>query len=309
MPTKRSLEFVDLTGDDNVEPPAQVQRQTHAPSDHGSAEPTQRDVWPELDEEGAADDIIFAGLDGQDNSVFSFQLYGILDTKIVGVQYYRGLANPGEYVILRRQPSNQYDSNAICVENVQRQQIGHIPRDVAKKLAPYIDKGDLKMEGSLAGRIAQYDCPITLKLFGTSDPIERADLRSRMKTDRLPTQIVDEKERDAKKRKAEELKKIAAAKKAKGKKRGQELENQMGFAGAPPSQGDGIPGQSMDEMVENARSFNPRDIGGAAEKFGLDEEALAALPMADSPAKLATELLPYQRQAVSAFILFTTLDH
>ena len=34
------------------------------------------------------------------------------------------------------------------------------------------------------------------------------------------------------------------------------------------------------------------------EKFGLDEAALANLPMADFPKKLATRLLPYQRQAL-----------
>lgn len=68
---------------------------------------------------------------------FSF-LLGILDTKIVGVQYYTGHATPGEYVIVRREPSNPYDSNALRVENVQRDQIGHIPKTMASKLAKYM---------------------------------------------------------------------------------------------------------------------------------------------------------------------------
>ena len=63
---------------------------------------------------------------------------GILDTKIVGVQYYSGHATPGEHVIVRREPSNPYDSNALRVENVQREQIGHIPRTMASKLAKYM---------------------------------------------------------------------------------------------------------------------------------------------------------------------------
>jgi hypothetical protein len=33
----------------------------------------------------------------------------------VGVQYYRGLVGRGEYVMLRREPTNQYDKNAIQV--------------------------------------------------------------------------------------------------------------------------------------------------------------------------------------------------
>ena len=36
-----------------------------------------------------------------------------------------------------------------------------------------------------------------------------------------------------------------------------------------------------------------------AEKFGAGEDILAAMPMADCPEKLATELLPYQRQALA----------
>ena len=79
------------------------------------------------------------GVISADPAVLTFlYLSGILDTKIVGVQYYRGHATPGEYVVVRREPSNPYDSNALRVENVQRAQIGHIPRTVASKLAKYM---------------------------------------------------------------------------------------------------------------------------------------------------------------------------
>lgn len=63
---------------------------------------------------------------------------GILNSKIVGVQYYTGYASVGEYVLVRREPRNSYDSNALRVENVQRDQIGHIPRTVAATLAKYM---------------------------------------------------------------------------------------------------------------------------------------------------------------------------
>lgn len=56
----------------------------------------------------------------------------------MGVQYYNGYASTGEYVVVRREPGNLYDSNAIRVENVQRDQIGHIPRKFASKLASYM---------------------------------------------------------------------------------------------------------------------------------------------------------------------------
>ena len=70
---------------------------------------------------------------------------GVLNTKIVGVQYYTGYASVGEYVVVRREPSNQYDSNALRVENVQRDQIGHIPRAMASKLAKYMVRSELSI--------------------------------------------------------------------------------------------------------------------------------------------------------------------
>lgn len=56
----------------------------------------------------------------------------------MGVRYYRGYATPGEHVVLKREPTNQYDRNAIRVDNVMGAQIGHIPRNLAAKLAPYM---------------------------------------------------------------------------------------------------------------------------------------------------------------------------
>ncbi|GAA3299278.1 hypothetical protein GCM10020218_088610 [Dactylosporangium vinaceum] len=48
-------------------------------------------------------------------------------SKIVGVRYYRGQATIGEHVLLKREPHNQYDRNAIRVDNVMGAQVGHIP--------------------------------------------------------------------------------------------------------------------------------------------------------------------------------------
>lgn len=36
----------------------------------------------------------------------ALQLYGTIDNKIVGCRYYDGIVNPGELVVLRREPSN-----------------------------------------------------------------------------------------------------------------------------------------------------------------------------------------------------------
>lgn len=68
----------------------------------------------------------------------SCSLPGTLNTKIVGVRFYNGIATPGEYVTPRREPHNQYDRNAIRVDNVMNAQIGHIPRQTAAKFAKYM---------------------------------------------------------------------------------------------------------------------------------------------------------------------------
>ena len=151
--------------------------------------------------------------------------------------------------------------------------------------------------------MGSYDCPIALKLFGTSEPVERANLRNQMKADRLPSAVIDQKEKEAKKRKAEELKKIAAAKKGKGGKAGGGGQqwghsSQTEYAGTL-SQGDGQSSQSIEDLIDGSERFNPREVGSVVEKFGAGEDALAAMPMADCPKKLATQLLPYQRQALA----------
>ncbi len=124
-----------------------------------------------------------------------------------------------------------------------------------------------------------------------------------MKADRLPSSVIDQKEKEAKKRKAEELKKIAAAKKGKGGKNGgggQQLgrSSQTEYAGTL-SQGIGDSSQSIEDLIDGSERFNPREVGNVVEKFGAGEDALAAMPMAKCPEKLATQLLPYQRQALA----------
>ena len=170
--------------------------------------------------------------------------------------------------MVRRQPSNPYDSNAIAIENVQNVQIGHIPRLLASKLAKYMDNGSLLVEGSLAGQVGTFDCSIALKLFGTSDPIERANVRLQMKGDRLPCQVIDQDEKEAKKRKQDELKRVAAAKKVSRGGRG-------GFGTGVeqwnPSQGEWVGGmaqgnelssfQNLEDIIETAQKFNPREMG------------------------------------------------
>ncbi|CAD6586976.1 MAG: hypothetical protein TREMPRED_004617 [Tremellales sp. Tagirdzhanova-0007] len=75
-----------------------------------------------------------------------------LPTDVVGVQYYDGLVGKGEHVMLRRQPENKYDSNAVQVLNASGQQVGHIPRTVAFKVAGLMDSAVITVEGKMVGQ-------------------------------------------------------------------------------------------------------------------------------------------------------------
>lgn len=50
-------------------------------------------------------------------------------------------------VSLERQPDNPYDRNAVRVNNIMGQQVGHIKREMAKALAEVVDQGLAGIEG------------------------------------------------------------------------------------------------------------------------------------------------------------------
>ncbi|KAL5043945.1 hypothetical protein BDW71DRAFT_216068 [Aspergillus fruticulosus] len=258
----------------------------------------------EEDEDDAAAADLLQGGQGVDDSSETTQLhYGDLNTKIVGVRYYRGTATIGEHVVLKREPHNQYDRNAIRVDNVMGAQIGHIPRNIAAKLAIYLDNRLLVVEGILTGAIGAFDCPIVLKLYGPSDPERRETLKQRMVQDKLPINHLKQAERDEKKVQKEREKATKEA--AKKARKGQLLEaaNNLGYPNLSQPLGVGfITEDSLDELINQSITFNPREIGRVAESFGLKESDLENMPMADDPSSLSTTLLPYQRQGLAWMI-------
>jgi SWI/SNF-related matrix-associated actin-dependent regulator of chromatin subfamily A3 len=71
-------------------------------------------------------------------ALFRFQ------AKIVGKRFYKEKLNDGELVYLIREPNNPYDRNAIKVESINHQQVGHISAgssypNIAACLAPILD--------------------------------------------------------------------------------------------------------------------------------------------------------------------------
>ncbi|GES75403.1 SNF2 family helicase [Rhizophagus clarus] len=101
------------------------------------------------------------------------KVYGNIITQIVGVRYYDGVVNKNESVSITREPSNNYDRNALRVDNILGVQVGHIPKDLAKLLAPLIDNGNIRIEGTIAGNKGTYVVPLHIHVLGIPEREER----------------------------------------------------------------------------------------------------------------------------------------
>ncbi|OJD35014.1 snf2 family helicase [Diplodia corticola] len=254
---------------------------------------TGSDYDDEWDESILDDDVVDPSQEYNDRAFIQYMLYGTLNAKIVGVRYYNGYATIGEMVMLRREPHNPYDGNAIRVLNVQEQQIGHIPRQIAAKLARYMDNRSLIVEGVITGHKDTFDMPLAVKLYGTSDIVERYTLVNELKADRLPLNEFMRNEKVERERiKAAHL----AAKKQKATAR-QGKSNEQWANGAVPGSSQ-VEGQSLDAIVGESERFNPRNVDQMVEKFGAQEADLQNLPMAKQPMEISAELLPYQLQGL-----------
>ncbi|KAK7218751.1 hypothetical protein V2G26_006754 [Clonostachys chloroleuca] len=211
------------------------------------------------------------------------ELYNTLDAKIVGVRYYNGFASAGEVVLCRREPTNAHDRNAIRVENVLGQQIGHLPRTVVQKLAPFIDRGDLTVEAQLTGEKQFYDCPVMLSFYGPSNPTERSRIEESLKREKLA--------------KATQLKN--SRKQAEQLRATLELKGGSSYGLPDGTAKQDEPEVSLDQLLQKSENVEFRTAGDMIKSIALSEEQLAAMPQADQPSQLKATLLPYQRQALA----------
>jgi SWI/SNF-related matrix-associated actin-dependent regulator of chromatin subfamily A3 len=224
-----------------------------------------------------------------------------MDAKIVGCRFYDGHVTMGEMVLLIREPENPYDVNAIRVDNVRGERIGHIARNNAAKLAPFMDSRSLLVEGAASGMKSYYECPVRLSFYGSTDPTRRALLKREMQQAKLPIAEFLRREREEKQRQKELESQRKALLKAK-----------KGALGAPNGSGGSfVPGtdiyagsssqnasstQSFDEIMRASERFSPRNMEQTVEQFGLKEEDLSEMPFAEQPKGLQTKMLPYQLQ-------------
>lgn len=151
------------------------------------------------------------------------------------------------------------------------------------------------VEGTLTGIIGAYDCPMALSLYSSSDPTKRLELQRKMAKDRLPLN-------EAKRTEREEMRSLKEAKAKQSAEKASMLAANLNTGSNLSSGEDGLQSESFDELIDQSSSFNPREIGKVVKEFGVNELDLANMPMAEGPAALATELLPYQRQGLAWMI-------
>lgn len=127
-----------------------------------------------------------------------------------------------------------------------------------------------------------------------------------MESDRLPLCEFKKREREqARQRVQREKEQKEAAKKARSLALGQaaqgDADNKLGYSNLANGEGS-VDRENLEDIIGQSSTFNPRDIGQAVENFGVNETDLANMPMADSPAALSTDLLPFQRQGLAWMI-------
>ncbi|XP_038203324.1 helicase-like transcription factor isoform X2 [Arvicola amphibius] len=97
-------------------------------------------------------------------------LFGTLRGQVVGLRYYTGVVNNNEMVSLQREPNNPYDKNAIKVNNVNGNQVGHLKRNLAAALAFLMDNKLVQVEGVVPfGANNAFTMPLHMTFWGKEE--------------------------------------------------------------------------------------------------------------------------------------------
>lgn len=97
-------------------------------------------------------------------------LFGTMRGQVVGLRYYTGVVNNNEMVALEREPNNPYDKNAIKINNVDGNQVGHLKRDLAAALAYIMDNRLAQVEGVVPfGASNTFTMPLHMTFWGKEE--------------------------------------------------------------------------------------------------------------------------------------------
>ncbi|XP_030072905.1 helicase-like transcription factor [Microcaecilia unicolor] len=105
-----------------------------------------------------------------DEEMDSVVLFGVMRGNVVGLRYYTGVVSNNEMVALQREPANPYDRNAVKVNNVNGDQVGHIKKELAAAVAYIMDNHLAKVEGVVPyGANSAFTMPLQLSFWGKEE--------------------------------------------------------------------------------------------------------------------------------------------
>jgi SWI/SNF-related matrix-associated actin-dependent regulator of chromatin subfamily A3 len=93
-----------------------------------------------------------------------------LSITIIHFSYYNGIAHAGEFVQLRREPNNPYDRNAVRVDSLRGDKVGHIKKEQARIIANLMDNATLRLqlEAIIPRPGNAYTMPVRLEFYAVS---------------------------------------------------------------------------------------------------------------------------------------------
>ncbi|XP_009882765.1 PREDICTED: helicase-like transcription factor [Charadrius vociferus] len=119
---------------------------------------------------GLEDFLSVGDTSGTEEDTDSAVLYGTLRGSVVGLRYYTGIVNNNEMVALQREPNNPYDKNAVKVNNVNGDQVGHIKKELAAALAGILDNKLALIEGVVPyGAKNAFTMPVQMSFWGREE--------------------------------------------------------------------------------------------------------------------------------------------
>nr|XP_025036939.1 helicase-like transcription factor isoform X1 [Pelodiscus sinensis] len=128
---------------------------------------TSRDFYSQF---GLEDFLCTDDIPGTDEDTDSAVLFGTLRGNVVGLRYYTGIVNNNEMVALQREPNNLYDKNAVKVNNVNGNQVGHIKKELAAPLAYIMDNKLAIVEGVVPyGANNAFTMPVQMSFWGKEE--------------------------------------------------------------------------------------------------------------------------------------------
>ncbi|KFQ44367.1 Helicase-like transcription factor, partial [Nestor notabilis] len=116
------------------------------------------------------EDFSVSDTSGIEEDTDSAVLYGTLRGSVVGLRYYTGIVNNNEMVALQREPNNPYDKNAVKVNNVNGDQVGHIKKELAAALSGIMDNKLALIEGIVPyGAKNTFTMPVQMSFWGREE--------------------------------------------------------------------------------------------------------------------------------------------